>query len=173
MCRAMPPACRSARAAPASPPASISGQLGAEEFEGWRLSPGLKARLKPFIGLRGAEALAMLARAPLLLSGADVLELDAVVRGRQVARLRDAYNAVTLPIEAPGFDEIPPAARTVMASVAFQYGDLAHRCPRFWRCCIAQGWHEAAAELDAFGDVYPTRRRKEAAYLRAGIAPAV
>jgi hypothetical protein len=52
--------------------------------------------------------------------------------------------------------------QTVVASVAFQYGDLSLRTPNFWQQVTTENWQAALANLQDFGDKYPTRRNKEA-----------
>ena len=64
------------------------------------------------------------------------------------------------------FDRIPDQVQTVIASVAFQYGDLSGRCPHFWSTAIRQNWSAMINELEHFGDSYGPRRLREAAYLR-------
>jgi GH24 family phage-related lysozyme (muramidase) len=50
--------------------------------------------------------------------------------------------------------------------VSFQYGvGLNSRAPKFWKAVTTQDWKEATKILKAFGDAYPTRRKKEAALL--------
>ena len=56
--------------------------------------------------------------------------------------------------------------QTVIASVAFQYGYLAKRCPNFWRYAITQNTQAMIRELVDFGDRYTTRRWREASYLK-------
>jgi hypothetical protein len=64
------------------------------------------------------------------------------------------------------FIDIPHQAQTVITSVSFQYGvGLNIRAPKFWKAVTSQNWVEATKLLKAFGDAYPTRRRKEAALL--------
>lgn len=60
------------------------------------------------------------------------------------------------------FDLLPSEAQTVIASVAFQYGDLARRTPTFWKHVTAQDWTSAVKELRSFGDAYASRRTREA-----------
>jgi hypothetical protein len=51
-------------------------------------------------------------------------------------------------------------------SVSCQYGvGLNIRVPKFWKSVTSQDWAEATKLLKAFGDAYPTRRKKEAALL--------
>jgi hypothetical protein len=55
--------------------------------------------------------------------------------------------------------------QTVVMSVAWLYGRPWDRCPTFWKHATAGRWDDVIAELRDFGDVYSTRRGKEADYL--------
>ena len=134
----------------------------------WALSDlpeDLVGQLEPYLGLRGDAARQALQAAPLTLSEPEVEELDAAIREKVVAPLATRYEAGA---RVP-FASIPAAAQTVIASVAYQYGAVWHRCPRFWGRAVARDWSGVIAELRAFGDGYPTRRRREAAYLEAAL----
>jgi hypothetical protein len=135
------------------------------------LPDDLRARLRPYLGLTGAAALAALRDTPLALTDNEVATLNAYVDGHAALAIQRAYNAMLGGVGgAPTiFADLPAAAQTVIASVAFQYGDLARRCPNFWSRAVAQDWAGCIAELRNFGDRYDTRRHKEADYLAAGI----
>lgn len=135
------------------------------------LAPDITARLRPFLGLVGCTALAALRQTPLALTDAEVATLNAYVDGARAVAIQRAYDAASggVGYRAGGFAYIPDAAQTVIASVAFQYGDLARRCPSFWGKAIARDWAGVIAELRNFGDRYSTRRNQEADYLRDGI----
>lgn len=60
------------------------------------------------------------------------------------------------------FNELPEQCQTAVASVFFQYGDLAKRTPNFWRKVTESNCSGALNNLRNFGDKYPTRRHKEA-----------
>lgn len=64
------------------------------------------------------------------------------------------------------FEDLPAEAQTVIASVSFQYGvGLSVATPKFWKAVVSQDWKEVSKLLKAFGDVYKTRRNKEAALI--------
>ena len=63
------------------------------------------------------------------------------------------------------FDDLTKEQATVVASVAFQYGNLATETPKFWAYVTSGNWVAAAKELRNFGDKYPSRRKLEANYL--------
>lgn len=61
-------------------------------------------------------------------------------------------------VGAGEFYKLPTEAQTVIASVAFQYGNLATSAPKFWAEATSKDWSGAISELRDFGDVYNTRR---------------
>ena len=143
------------------------GQLTSAALTAFGLDAGLTQRLMPYVGLRGTAAVAMLAAHPLTITQAESDALDAADRGPDINPMAAAFQAAA----GIAFQDLPDAAQTVMASVAFQYGsNLRRRCPRFWQACVTQDWTGAVTELRNFGDAYPTRRRKEAAYLAAHLS---
>ena len=123
--------------------------------------------MKPYAGLQGPQALALLAAHPLRISKSDADALDQAIQEQILAQLVAEYDRAVS--GAPGhlrFAQLSNAQQTVLASVAFQYGPhLSNAAPRFWRAAIAQDWTEVIAELRDFGDDYPRRRNKEADYL--------
>jgi hypothetical protein len=54
----------------------------------------------------------------------------------------------------------------VIVSVAFQYGDLATKAPKFWDAVTKQDWKQADQILRDFGDKYPSRRKLESDLLK-------
>lgn len=129
-----------------------------------QLPPKLAGKLSAYTGLRGQAAQHMLMQFPLVISPDDAVVIDALT-GRAVIRLlAQRFDAVSI---AP-FASLPEPAQTVIASVAFQYGDLSRRCPTFWGCAIHQDWAGMHTELSNFGDRYSSRRQREAAYLQGG-----
>lgn len=146
------------------------GLVTAPELAGWPISATLKDKLRPYLGIRGKFAQRVLASSPLTITMEEGDELDRAAQAHHLKLLRNEFNAVVLPVGLPGFDDIHPAAQTVLASVAFQYGSLMSECPRFWRFACTEDWEAVVEELEDFHDAYPERRRKEAAYLRAAIA---
>jgi len=127
------------------------------------LDSDLVDRLAPYFGLRGDDAIAALRARPLSITQAEADALDQFVHADALRRLGGDYFAATM----KRFDQLPDVAQTVIASVAFQYGKLSKACPKFWACAVRQDWAMMQQELEHFGDRYPTRRKKEAAYLGA------
>lgn len=134
-------------------------------IDGLPISPALRAKLDPYMGFTGEDAADYLTQHPLILTEAEVDTLDAAVQGAHVEMLADRYDAAVGPVGLLPFDKIPDEAQTVICSVAFQYGDLARKCPQFWRAACSQDWAAVIGELKDFGDKYPSRRKKEADHL--------
>ncbi|WJN57746.1 pesticin C-terminus-like muramidase [Pseudomonas sp. SO81] len=137
------------------------GQRHLADLQRLGLEAGLVQRLSPYLGLIGQQAAACLARQPLTVSAAEAEAIDEAFKLPFVDRLSAAFT------KAGGgdFAALPGAAQTVIASVAFQYGDLASRTPNFWRQVVAHDWSTTCANLANFGDRYPTRRKQEAQLL--------
>lgn len=123
--------------------------------------------VRPFLGLRGWKALDV-AR-DLRLSHQQAETLTRCIQGDIVDAVRDRYDAAIKPGMLK-WHYLSSAPKTVIVSVAFQYGPaLNRRCPTFWKHAIAQDWPAMVAELRDFGDRYPTRRNKEADYLESSL----
>lgn len=141
------------------------GQRSAASLAALGLSPALQVKLGPYCGLRKQEAQAFLSANPLSITEEECAQIDTAVRSVHLATLMSRYNS-NQPRPARPFDQLPDLAQTVIASVAFQYGDLPSRCPNFWATAIRQNWNDMIRELENFGDAYGPRRRREANYLR-------
>ena len=117
-----------------------------------------------YVGLRGKDAENFLKRQPLLITSTQARYIDKAVKSAHLQKLKLKYNAVRG--NAKKFEELPAEAQTVIASVSFQYGvGLDVRAPKFWKAVTTQNWQDAVSILRAFGDAYPTRRKKEAALM--------
>ncbi len=128
-----------------------------------RLLPAeLADKFAPYALLHGRHAATQLERLPLTISADDAEQIDLAVKSQLLTQLTGRFDAAS----AEPFASLPEHAQTVIASVAFQYGNLARRCPTFWGCAVRQDWQGMLAELNDFGDRYPTRRKREATYLQ-------
>ncbi|WP_426753697.1 pesticin C-terminus-like muramidase [Myxococcus sp. Y35] len=140
------------------------------------LSDALKAKLEPYLGKQGQEAADFLAENPLTLTADEVRELDRAVKGEALDNIVNEYNAQVDALNAadggsrPRFAELPREMQTVIASVGFQYGSLRSETPNFFAQVAEQRWDDAKANLEDFGDRYPSRRGREAELLGQGIA---
>lgn len=125
-------------------------------------------RLIPFADAIQNNAIALLNNPEIdtsPLTADQVNEIDRVVNDDRADAVEQEYNDASL----IDFAQLPGEVQTVIASVAFQYGNLATRTPVFWRQVTQGQWHEAIANLRNFGDRYPTRRNLEADLLERGI----
>jgi hypothetical protein len=128
-----------------------------------KLSGDLPARLRPYLRLTGDTARAALTAHPLTVTKA---EADAIEGPKRVSMIEDLSRHYLRDAAYP-FERLPDAAQTVLMSLAWQYGDPWHDCPKFWKAACARDWPAVIGELRAFGDHFPTRRRQEADYLEA------
>ncbi len=139
------------------------------------LSDALKTKLEPYLGKQGQEAADFLKDNPLNLTAEEVKELDRAVKGEALDNIVNEYNTEVERLNAadggsrPKFAELPREMQTVIASVGFQYGSLKTATPNFFAQVTEQKWEEAKANLEDFGDRYPTRRGLEAELLGQGI----
>lgn len=139
------------------------GQWSEAQLRAHRVPDRILDQIRPYLGVTGHDALEVLAHRPLSLSREDAQMLTGCIRGDIVDDLVRRYDAAS---DRP-FKLLEQQAQTVIASCAFQYGaNLAKACPKFWAQVTRRDWPAAYANLMAFGDRYPTRRRKEAALLK-------
>lgn len=134
------------------------GQRGVQDLQALNLPADLLRRLTPYLGLTGLKAKQFLVDQPLSISSAEAELIDEAYKAPFVDRLAAAYTRAS----GVDFAQLPAPMQTVIASVAFQYGNLATRTPNFWAQVVARDWKSALANLRNFGDSYTTRRRKEA-----------
>ena len=124
--------------------------------------PGdLIKKLQPYLGVKGQDALKLNAK-DLNLSDDEVAIVNKFAKNDSLEKLSSSFMKET----GESFYNIPKEAQTVVASVAFQYGDLKTRTPKFWKAVTNGKWNDAIKELENFGDKYDTRRNEEADLLR-------
>lgn len=134
------------------------GQMGESDLAQFDLPADLKDRLRPYLGLKKHDAVRKVQEMPLQITPEDAKSIDKEVKSRFVRTLAEQYQAAT----NQAFEELPSGVQTVIASVAFQYGDLASKTPNFWGQITTGDWDGAYQNLRNFGDKYTTRRNKEA-----------
>jgi len=140
------------------------GQRGESDLKSLKLDTLLITKLKPYLGAKGASAQALLKKTPLVINLNQAQAIDKAVKSAHVAQLKLKYD--TAAGNKNKFIDLPHQAQTVITSVSFQYGiGLNIRAPKFWKAVTSQDWPETIKLLKAFGDAYPTRRKKEAALL--------
>ena len=140
------------------------GQRSESDLKALGIYSGLIEKLKPYLGIKSEEAKKLLQKSPLTISSAEAESIDKAVKSSHVATVKLKYDSAAS--NKKSFLDLPAEAQTVIASVSFQYGaNLDAATPKFWKAVTAQDWAEATKLLKDFGDVYPTRRKKEAALL--------
>lgn len=118
----------------------------------------LGSKLAPYAAITGYDAIDRLALVPLTITEQECEIINAYAHESATEKLIKEWDAVAVLPFALLSDE----CQTVVASVAYQYGSLAIRCPNFWRQVTTGDWVGALRNLRDFGDAYPTRRNKEA-----------
>ena len=115
--------------------------------------------LKPYLGVKGTEAENIAGALSITEEQGKII--NEFAKKEAVKNLRAKWKKAT----GTSFDKLSKEKATVLASVAFQYGDLESRTPNFWRQTTNNQWMEAYNNLLNFQDVYKSRREREAAYL--------
>lgn len=138
------------------------GQRNESDLTNLGLSAALVTKFKPYLGKKGQTAVDFLKENPLTITDAEAAEIDKAVRAQKVPALKQKYLNSAHNTANIILDNIPSQAQTVVASVSFQYGDLASKAPKFWTAASSQNWEETVKILRNFQDSYPTRRNKEA-----------
>jgi hypothetical protein len=119
-------------------------------------------KLKPYLGLTGDAAKLFVDNNKLTLTTKELDTINEFAKKQEIGKLKQAWNNSTSTVS---FDDLTKEQATVVASVAFQYGNLATETPKFWGYVTSGDWVAAAKELRNFGDKYPSRRKLEANYL--------
>lgn len=119
--------------------------------------------LADYVGVIGIEAQTLLQQKPLQITKADMLFLGQ----RKYAEIYESLARYY----GKDFYQLPKALRTILLSVAVQYGaNLPARTPRFWQYAKKQDWQAMIKELRNFKDSYKSRRNREADYLESAFA---
>ncbi len=121
----------------------------------------LQIKLKPYLGAMGHYAKRKLQQCNLYITKSEAELIDNHSKANVLNLLNSRFDKSSSAV----FVDLPEQAQTVIASVAFQYGDLESRCPNFWSAAIKLDWQKVLHELRDFGDRYHTRRNREADYL--------
>ena len=125
------------------------------------LPKDLQNKLKPYLGLTKEKAVEKLKEIPLNITKEEQKIIDENAKSQAVQYLIKDYEKET----GKRFSDLTRQQQTVIASVAFQYGNLADRTPNFWKAVTNNDWDTVEKELRNFKDRYPSRRNREADYL--------
>lgn len=128
-------------------------------------NPSLAAKLLPYCGVRGLSAKLMTSFLPLTITEYEAKCINQVSQRQAMKRLLSMWNKSS----AFHFESLTIEQKTVVASVAFQYGSLVIAAPKFWHQVTTLDWIGAIANLRDFGDRYDTRRNIEADYLEKSL----
>ena len=136
------------------------GQMSEEELMRSPLSDEIKAKLSPYVGKKGQDALALTNEMGVPNITPDQSSMiDAYSHKRTLDSLKSNYNKSS----GKNFDDLSSEQQTVVASVGFQYGsNLESATPGFWKQVTTDDWDGAHSNLRDFKDKYPTRRNLEA-----------
>jgi hypothetical protein len=124
------------------------------------LPENILTKLKPFLGLKGNEAVAKAKE--LNITNEEAKIINTFAHKQSLTKLKKKWEKDS----KQSFNLLSKEQATVLASVAFQYGDLKTQTPTFYKLALAGDWQGVYEELMNFNDNYPTRRKKEAAYLK-------
>ena len=137
------------------------GARNVNDLKKLNLSEELIAKLKPYLGRKSTGAESYLEKNPLNLSTEEARYITRAVQTDAANSLARKWKAKT----GQDFSELSENKATAVASVAFQYGNLATKTPNYWEQVTSNDWEGAYANLKDFKDDYGTRREKEANFL--------
>lgn len=132
------------------------GSKDASYFEG--LPQNIIDKMSPYFGLKGSKA--NMVAYNLKLTKKEAKQVYEFTKEKELNKLRQAWQEKT----GTSFDRLPVPLATVIASVAFQYGDLETKTPNFWRQVTTGDLNGMLSNLADFGDKYPSRRGRELTY---------
>ena len=137
------------------------GARNVNDLKKLNLPKKLIDKLTPYLGRKRGHALDFVNRRPLDISKEDARLITNSVREKELDSLAKQWKKDT----GKDFSELPENKATAVASVAFQYGNLASETPNYWKQVTSDDWEGAYANLRNFEDRYSGRREKEAAFL--------
>ena len=137
------------------------GQRDEKDLKG--LPESLIEKFKPYLGLKLDKASAKLKEMPLEVSLQEANIVNKFAKQKTLDELSDQWKSAT----GTDFDKLDKRKATVVASVAFQYGDLPTKTKNFWKQVTSDDWNAAYENLQNFGDKYNPRRQREANYLNS------
>ena len=145
------------------------GQRNESDLKG--LPQSLINKLKPYLGKQKKAADDFVKANPLTITEKEADIINAFVKKQELDRLIEDWNNSS----DVKWENLSEPQATTVASVAFQFGNLPTRTPKFWRYTTTGDWAAARDELrDFYGkdkkglerqEIYGPRRDKEADYL--------
>ena len=137
------------------------GQRNEKDLKG--LPDSLIEKFKPYLGLKLDKASEKLKEMPLEVSLEEADIINKFAKQKTLDKLSDQWKSAT----GTDFSKLDKRKATVVASVAFQYGDLPTKTENFWKQVTSDDWNAAYENLKNFGDKYNKRRNIEADYLNS------
>ncbi len=125
----------------------------------------LAKKLIPYAGYKKDVAVEFLECNPLTITDEEADKITSLCDKEADKRLNHDWNNSVAEIP---FNQLSDERQTILASVSYQYGNLAKRTPRFWGYATCGSWTSVVAELRDFGDAFPTRHNREADVLENG-----
>lgn len=141
------------------------GQTDAQTLRGYGLPDAIVNQLRPYIGLKRADAIQKLSALPLTISTDTAALLDECVHAGYLRRyVAPAYERAA----DVRFDDLPKQAQAVVFSVCFQKGcgGVRKDWPKLWGYLVTQNWCAASKELRTGFTQYKLRRRIEGELLK-------
>ena len=138
------------------------GQRNIGDLKG--LSTSLVNKLSPYLGLKkqdAIDAIDAIKGTPLTITLAEANDINAFAKKTELDRLIKRWDSTS----NTKWDDLTKEQATAVASVGFQYGNLATETPRFWGFATDGDWDNVSKELRNFKDEYKSRRKREANYL--------
>jgi hypothetical protein len=124
--------------------------LGARNINDLKgLPPSIIKKLQPYLGLKNQEALNYVNNNPLIINDEEKNIINEFAKRTEIKKLRTKWKETT----GESFDNLDPRAATVIASVAFQHGDLTKK---------ASGAYSNLLDWDSTGKPSQTQSRREA-----------
>lgn len=136
------------------------GQMPVQEFNTLPISSNLKAKLRPYVGLRRFQAVDFLRSHPLTINLSECHELDRIAANKILRPLVKSYNKSS----KVSFLDLPPQAQTALFSFAYQYGPWfmdKGSARELWHYYVSQNWSAVSKTLRN-QRMYASRRREEA-----------
>lgn len=130
-----------------------------------KFSKELADKLSMYVGMKKYEAKRFLECNPLNITRQEAQQINSGSHDDSELLLIKEWSKYS----DEHFLNLSGECQTVIASVAFQYGNLARKAPNFWRQVTSGDWVGALGNLRNFGDRYRTRRNKEADLLESYI----
>lgn len=139
------------------------GQRNLNDLKSYGLPQSIEDKLKPYLGKKGKAAEEYIKKNPLNLTDEEANTINNIVKQKEADKVEKKFNENS----ELNFKELPDPIKTMITSVAFQYGIEAIEkpekgAPNWWKQVTTGDWEGAYNNLRDFGDKYKTRRNREA-----------